>query len=173
MMKLSKRTRVALAALLVLPFVALWFSPSRPPPLRVTFHHAANDPANGRVGIIQVVNHQTEGVIVMGGWYVPAKREDLSLSRDTPIASLCDEMQGFKFTARSTNLVKVSMPTNGGPYKLVLQCAPESQDPWLTEPTLRHRMALWADSWVHPSQRTLVRWFGGFFAVSQSIDIDQ
>jgi len=170
-MQLRKRIYVALAVLLVLPLLPLWSLHSSRPPVRVTFLCVTNDPGNGRAGVIQVVNYQNEPVIVMGGWYVPSTRDDLSLSWDTPLASICADNSRLTFTARSTNITQVSMPTNGGPYKLVFQCVPDSQDPFRTQGTLRHRMASLASSRLHPSQLTVVRWFGGFFAVSQSIDV--
>ena len=107
----------------------------------------------------------------MGGWYVPAKRNVLGVSKDTPIASIYGEMP--KLIARSTNIVQVSMPTNGGPYKLALQCVPDRTAPWRIQGDLRYRIIWLVSPWLHPSRRTLVRWFGGFFVASQSIDVRQ
>jgi hypothetical protein len=170
-MQLRKRICVAFAVLLVLYLVALWSLHSLRPLVRVTFLCATNDVGNGRAGVIQVVNDQSEPVILMAGWYVPATRDDLSLVRDTPLASICGDTSRLTFTAQSTNIIRVSMPTNGGPYKLVFQCVPDSLDPSRTPWTLRHRMVDLAISRFHPSQRTVVRLMGGLFAVSQSIDV--
>ena len=127
--QMRKRTWVVLATLLALPLVALLFLSSPSASVRVRFLQTTNDPANGRVGVITMVNTQDEAVVVMGGWYVPAERNDLSASMDTPVASIYgDEMPVL--SARSTNIVQVSMPTNGGPYKLVFQCVPDRRAPW-------------------------------------------
>lgn len=104
---------LALALLVALPLVALWSLPSAPPPVHVAFQHATNDPSNGRVGVIKVVNNLNETVTVMSGWYVPAKRKDLSIGRDTLCALRSDEM--WKFSARRTNIAQVSIPTHWGP----------------------------------------------------------
>ena len=170
--QLRKRKWLALALLLALPLVALWSLPSPSPPVRVAFQHATNDPGNGRVGVIKIVNNLNETVIVMGAWYVPAKRKDLSIAKDTLCASLISD-DVWTFAARSTNSAQVSIPTNRGPYRLVLQCIPDSRSPWRNPGTLRHRIANVVYPWFHPSQRTVVRWYGGYIVASQSIDFSQ
>jgi hypothetical protein len=169
--QLHKRKCVALAMFLALLLVAIWFLPSPPPPVRVTFQHVTNDPGNGRVGVIELVNNLNETVTVMGAWYVPAKRNDLSISSDTPCASIDGDMSRIR--VRSTNIAQVFIPTNGGPYRLVCQCIAESRDPLRSQGTLRYRLISMVSPWLHPSQATLVRWFGGSFVVSQSIDVRQ
>ena len=169
--QLRKKKYFALTTLLALPLMALWFLPSSPQPVRMTFQYATNDPGNGRVGVIELVNNLKETLVVMGGWYVPAKRKDLSISKDTPLA--CIDGNAWQFTSRSTNFVQVHIPTNGGPYRLVFQCVPDSKSPWRNEGTLRYRIVNWVSARLHPSQVTLVRSFGGFFIVSESIDISQ
>jgi len=160
---------VALTMLLALALVALWFLPSSLSPVRVTFRHATNDPVSGKVGVIELVNNLKETVVVMGGWYVPAKRKDLSISKETPLAYIDGEP--FRFTAQSTNTAQVHIPTNGGAYRLVFQCVPDSKDPPRMQGTLRYRILNSVYPWLHPSQKTIVRWSGGFFVVSQSIDV--
>src|SRR6476660_934941 len=98
-----------------------------------------------------MVNNLNETVIVMGAWYVPAKRKDLSIAKDTLGASLISD-DVWTFVARSTNSAQVSIPTNGGPYRLVLQCMPDSRSPWRNPATLRHRIANVVYPWFHPSQ---------------------
>jgi hypothetical protein len=169
--QLRKRKWVALGMLLALPLVVLWFLSSPPPPVRVTFLHATNDPSNGRVGVIELVNPLNEKVTVMGAWYVPAKRKDQSIANDTPLVSIDGDMS--RLAAGSTNIVQVSIPTNGGPYRLVCQCVRESKDPSRSQGTLRYRTIFFISPWLHPSQVTLVRLCGGFFAASQSIDPSQ
>jgi hypothetical protein len=75
--QLRKRKWLALTLLLALLLVALLSLPSPSPPVRVAFQHTTNDPGNGRVGVIRIVNNLSETVIVMGAWYVPTKRKDL------------------------------------------------------------------------------------------------
>ena len=167
--QLRKWTFVALAILLALAFVGLWFFPSPPLSVRSTFQYVTNDAGNGRVGVIELVNNLNETVDVMGGWYVPAKRTDLSMSAETPVASIYGDVS--KLAARTTNIVQVSVPTNRGPYRLVFQCVPERTSPQRMEGTLRYRILWKVSPWLHPSQATLVRWFNGFFVASQSIDV--
>ena len=169
--QLRKRKWIPFALLLALPLAALWSLPSPPPMVRVTFQHTTNDPSNGRVGVIKVVNNLNEPVFVMGAWYVPAKRKDLSIAKDTPGALISDDVR--QFTARSTNIAEVSIPTNGGPYKLVLQCIPDSRSPWRNQGTLRYRIADLVYPRFHPSQRTVVGWYGGSIVASQSIYVSQ
>jgi hypothetical protein len=169
--KLRKRKWLALALLLALPLMALWSLPPRRPPVRVTFQQTTNDPGNGRVGVIEVANNLNETVIIMGAWYVPAKREDLSMAMDTPCASIFDNVS--KCAARSTNIVRVSIPTTGGPYRLALQCMPDSKDPWRNQGTLRYRIADLVFLRLQLSQRTMVRWYGGSIVPSQSIEFNQ
>lgn len=169
--QLRKRTWIALSAVLVLSLVALWFRSSPTTGVYVTFMQTTNEPTNGRVGIIEMVNMEDEDVFVMGGWYVPAKRDDLSASWDTPIASIYRDEPVL--SARSTNIVRVSMPTNGGVYRLVFQCVPAHTIPWPNQGSLRYRVMERVSPWLNPSQRTLVRWYGGWFAPSQPIDFSQ
>jgi hypothetical protein len=170
--QLRKRKWLALALPLALLLVALWALPVSPPPIRVTFQRATNDPENGRVGVIELVNTRSETIDIMIGWYVPAKGNDLALSKDTPIASIYGRMPQL-LSARSTNVVQVSIPTNGGPYKLVLQCMPDRTIPWRHQDSLRYRIAELVFPWVHPSQRMAVRWYGGAIVASQSINCSQ
>lgn len=167
--RLLKRTFVALAILLALAFVARWFFHSPSLPVRATFQYLTNDVGSGRVGVVELVNALNETVEVMGAWYVPAKRNDLSVSAETPAASIYGDVRDL--AARTTNIVRVSVPTNGGPYRLVFQCVPERTSPQRMEGTLRYRILWKFASWLHPSQATLVRWFNGFFVASQSIDV--
>ena len=167
--RLLKRTFVALPILLPLAFVSFWFLRSTPPPVRATFQFLTNDVANGKVGVVQLVNTLNETVEVMGAWYVPAERSDLSVSKETPAASIYGDVRDL--AARTIKIVQVSVPTNGGPYRLVFQCVPERTSPHRMEGTLRYRILWKFAQWHQPSQATLVRWFNGFFVVSQSIDV--
>ena len=167
-------TAVVVVAGIVLGMCALCVAlrpSSSPPPVHVAFLHATNDPSNGRVGVIKLVNNLKEPVFVMGGWYVPAKQKDLSISKNTPLAWIDGE--AYQFAARSTNIVQVHTPTNGGPYRLVCRCVPESKEPSRNQRTLRYRTLFFVSPWLHPSQMTVVRWCGEFFAASQSIDFTQ
>jgi hypothetical protein len=158
---------IALALLLALPLGLFWWLHSRPTPVRVTFQHAINGPGNARLGVIELVNNLNERVTVMGGWYVPLRRTDLSLSKDTPLAPL--NGNAAELPARSTNIRQLPIPTNGGPYRLVFQCMPESKDPARIAGTRRFRLLSLISPWLSQSQVTQVRWFGGFFAASESI----
>lgn len=169
--QLRKQACATLAILLTLPLVAIWFLPSSPPPARVTYQHATNDLGNGRVGVIELVNNLNETVIVMGAWYVPAKRNDLCVSKDTPAAFIYGDVS--KLGARSTNVVQVSLPKNEGPYRLVFQCVPESTNPQRMQGSVRYWIVWRIWRWLHPSQVTVARWLGGFFVVSKSIDLSQ
>ena len=151
--------------------LVVWSSLPSPPPVRVTFQHATNDAGKGKVGVIALVNNMNEPVTVMGAWYVPAKRNDLSVSLDTPIASIDGDMS--KLAAQSTNIALVSIPTNGGTYKLALQYVPDSRSPWQNYGSLQSRSANLVFPWLHPSQKTAIRWFGGSIVASQSIDFSQ
>ena len=88
--------------------------------------------------------------------------------------SSCDfPGEPWRFPAHSTNIVQVHIPTNGGPYRLVFQCVADSKDPQRMQSTLRYRILNSVYPWFHPSQKTVVRSMGGFFVVSQSIDVSQ
>ena len=169
--QLRKRKWLVLVLLLAVPLVALWSLPSPTPPVRVSFQHTTNAPTNGRTGVIEIVNNLNEAVIVMGAWYVPANRKDLSIANDTPYASISEDV--WTFAARSTNTAQVSIPTNKGPYRLVLQCMPDSRSPRRNQGNLRDRIVSMVYPWLHPSQRTVVRWYGGSIVASQSIDFTQ
>jgi hypothetical protein len=169
--QLHKRKWLAVALLVALSVVALWCLPSAPPSVRVTFQHTTNDPGNGKVGVIEVVNNLNETVVIMHAWYVPANRKDFSLGKDTPSALISDKM--WEVGARSTNTAPISIPAHGGPYRLAVQCIPDSRSPWRNEGRLRSRFANLVFPWLHPSQKMAVGWYGGAIVATPSIDLSQ
>ena len=165
--RMPKRKWFAFTLIVALLLLALWSLSFRRAPVRVTFQHTTNDPANGRIGVIEVVNNLNETVVINGGWYVPAKRKDLSQGHDTPSASLSQ----WNFTARSTNIAQVAIPTNGGSYRLVLWTIPESRSPWRKPAPLPVRIYFF----LYPHcPFWLTRWLiNGSTVASQTIDFTQ
>src|SRR4051812_1878618 len=158
--KARTRALIAFAAILATSALLVGLLRASAPRLSVSFHGEVNDPENGRVGLIEVINHLNEPMDLMGAWYVPAGRTDLSMNTRTPIASIYPD--GPTVQARTTNYVRVSLPTNSGSYKLVFQCVPERMRPSRIQNSLRYKVVWPLDRHLHFSQATLIRWFNGF-----------
>ena len=65
------------------------------------------------------------------------------------------------------NTVQAWCPTNGGPYRFVLNCMPASKSTTNFTSSARVRIASSVSRWLHPSFTTQGRWYGMEFAVSQ------
>jgi hypothetical protein len=165
---LWKGKAVVLAVLFSAAFLALWFVPSASPPVHVAFLYGTNEPKSGKVGVFELVNNLNEPVTTGGGWYIPATRKDLNTQKGDWGAAIHGGLHTF--TARTTNIVQVWIPTNGGPYRLVLQCLPTSKSTPQFYRSARFRVANFVSPWLHPSFVTQARWYGSVFAVSPPFD---
>ena len=155
------------AILSVLLLLVLWPSPSPASAVRLTFLYTTNRPLVGKVGVFELVNQLNETISSSGGHYKPAKRSGLNAEKGDWGAMILGVHQ---FAAATTNILQVWSPTNGGQYKLVLQCLPASKSTPQFYGSARFRIASFLSPWVHPSLATQARWYGSLFAESQSFE---
>jgi hypothetical protein len=160
--------RVAFAAgLIFIVIVVFWSSPTPPSAIRLTFLYSTNHPQFGKVGVFELANQLNETISSSGGHYKPAKRSGLNAEKGDWGAMILGVHQ---FAAATTNMLQVWSPTNGGQYKLVLQCLPASKSTPQFYGSARFRIASFLSPWVHPSFATQARWYGSLFAESQSFE---
>jgi hypothetical protein len=161
----------ALAALLAVPLLALLFVARASPSLRVAFLYGTNQLNNLGGGVFEIVNHLNEPVTIGGGWLIPATRKSLNVEKGDSSATIYGGLRTV--SARTTNIVHVWIPTNGGPYRLVLFLHPASKETPQFYRSVRVRVANLVLPWLDPSFVTQARWYGAEFVVSQSFDINQ
>ena len=155
------------AVLLVFLVLVFWPRPSTLSAVRLTFLYTTNHPQVGKVGVFELVNRLNETVSSSGGWYKRASRSGLNAELGDWRAPLRGVHQ---FAAGTTNILQIWFPTNGGPYKLVLQCLPASKTTPQFYSSARWRVVHVLSRWVHPSFVTQARWYGCVFVESQSFD---
>lgn len=120
-----KRNRSILAiALLFLACVVVlpWWLFSAPGTIRIRYQGSQFDPKLGSIGVFEVVN---DGNSPMNSGHGVYERR----SGRGWVHGLGDygaDLGGVQtFAPGSTNTLTIWIPTNGGPYRLVLQCNPE------------------------------------------------
>ncbi len=166
MLRRHKGKLTASAAVFLTVVFVLWSISSSPPPVRLTFLYPTNHPQQCIVGVFQLINELDESVRSSGGHFRPAKRDDL----EPQIGDWGANLSGMKhFAARTTNVFEVWSPTNGGPYKLILYCAPASKTTPKFYRSACVRVASFHSQWVRPSLAIQGRWYGSIFAESQSL----
>jgi hypothetical protein len=155
------------AILLVLLVLLLTSRGSSSSAVRLTFLYTTNNPQVGKVGVFELVNQLPETVVQSIGHYKPANRSGFN----TEVGDLGARIFGaHQFAAGTTNILKVSLPTNRGPFKLVLMCFPASKATPQFNRSVRSRIAALVSPWVHPSFATQARWYGAVFTESQSFE---
>jgi hypothetical protein len=170
----DKHKAGALAALLAVTLLAvillalLFVSPASPS-VRVAFLYGTNQPNHPGVGVFEIVNHLNEPVTIGGGWYIPAARKGLNAEKGDGVATIYGGLRSV--SARTTNIVHVWIPTNGGPYRLVLFLHPDSKETPQFYRSVRVRVGSFVLPWLDPSFVTQARWFGAAFAVSPPFDV--
>lgn len=165
-MRLRKHSSKVLALagvvvlLLTIAFLTLSSRPSSA--VTLTFLYTTNHAQFGKAGVFRLVNHLNESLSSSAGHYKPASRSGLS-DRGTTF-------RGGQFSAATTNIIQMWIPTNGGPYKLVLYCLPASKTTPAFYRSARVRIVTFLSPWVQPSFATQARWYGTVFAESQSFE---
>lgn len=162
------KTAIGGALLLLLVIAVVWTSPSSPRHFRLTFLYHTNRPPFGNVGVFELVNPLDETVSSSGGNYKPAKRSGLNAEIGDWGATIPG---GHQFAAGTTNIFQVWMPTNGGPYKLVLQCMPASRTTPQFYRSARFRFFNFLSRWFRPSFALQARWYGSVYVESQSFEV--
>src|SRR5215471_6453226 len=116
----------ALWALPAVTLLGLLFVSPAPPSVSVSFLYGTNQLNNPGVGVFEIVNRLNEPVTIGGGWYIPAARKGLNSEKGDRVATIYGSLRTV--SARTTNIVQVWIPTNGGPYRLVLFVHPASKE---------------------------------------------
>ena len=140
---------------------------SPPAAVSLTFLQTTNDEHYGKTGLFQIVNHLNETVRCDQGFYKPASRPGLNSQMGDAGALVFGKHQ---FTANTTNVIEIWIPPNGGPYKLVLRCLPESKATAAFTKSIRVRFFSFISPYVKPSFATQSQWYGSIFAESQSFE---
>jgi hypothetical protein len=160
---------LALLGIVFIFFTIALLTPSSTPAsaVSVTFLHTTNHAQLGNVGVFQFVNHLKESVSCSGGHYKPALRAGLNGEVGDWGATILDSRQ---FPATTTNIIHLWIPTNGGPFRLVLQCVPASKATPAFYGSLRARFASFISPFVKPSFVTQAKWYGSIFPESQPFE---
>ena len=162
---------MATAAVVSILVFGLWSINSSPTPVRLAFLYTTNNPRSGMMGVFQLVNELDETVSSGVGRFKPVTENGLRLRRGE-WAGILSDLNGVKYvTRRTTNVFEVSLPTNGGPYKLILFCTPDSKMTPEYYRSARVRIARFLIPWVQPSAATQGQWYGSIFVESQSFEI--
>lgn len=117
------RTAFSLAALVGLT-LAIFRLAAPPPPVRVTFLSATN---NGtlRMGVFRFENDLNEPVTTEWGFYQRKSESGVEPQMGNYGVQMTDTLRDFPGGA--SNTFQIYIPTNGGPYRLVLSCLPNSK----------------------------------------------
>jgi hypothetical protein len=108
-----------------------------------------------------------EPVNSSGGFYKPASRVGMNPQTGDWGATI---FSAHQFAAGSTNIIRLWIPTNGGPFKLVLRCLPASKTTQEYNAGIRVRFVSFISPLAKPSFATQARWYGSVFAESQSFE---
>lgn len=166
----QRKGKFAVVALFIFVVViALLSVRSQSRAVRLTFLYATNHAQIGRVGVFELVNCLNEPVSTSGGHYKPAKQIGMDPQKGAWGAPLSPTL----FNAGTTNTLEVWMPTNGGPYRLVLQCLPRSKGTPQFYRSARFRIINFIASRLRPDFVTQARCFGSTFVESQSFGVTQ
>jgi hypothetical protein len=141
-----------IATIVVGCLVFMWFESRTIVPVRLTFLHATNDPGSGNVvGVFQLKNESKEDTEIAGGLLHENKGGRWPIGRSTALQGpdCCP--------SRTSILLAIRMPTNGGPYRLAVRCIPVSKLTPKYYHSLRYRFGLFASRY-----RLIPRlWLGG------------
>ena len=134
---------IAIIALLSLCGALLWSTwPSQP--LRVSFLHLTNDVHTELDGVFRLDNGSKETVSAIG--FIHEKQTARGCVRH--IGDFGADLGGAKLISPGTSATfRVWVPTNGGPYRLVLDCVPQGGAPnrvkrWVVDLLLQLRLPL-------------------------------
>jgi hypothetical protein len=166
-MRLSKhkgKLAIALGACVLVCAVVFWISPE-PPPVRLTFVHTTNDLLHGRVGVFRIENRLPEKVTAGVGFYQRVADRGPEPRRGDWGAPVRHSV-----AAQTTNSFTVWIPTNGGPYRLVLHWLPASKSTAQYYSSVRARAMNWLVGVLNPSSATHRRWTGWIYSVSDGFE---
>jgi hypothetical protein len=124
-------------------FIAHWTMPQTTLPVRISFLFATNNVGYGLAwGTFQLENQMKETLRTGNGIFERCNgRKWLHGLGDRAIGSQAIELGGVKmFAAGTTNLFSTWLPTNVGPYRLVLFCYPNSTTTLEYQKTARFRL---------------------------------
>lgn len=135
----SKKCRLLLTAVIAVLLLCCALSWPRlsSQPVRLSFLSLTNDTNRGLSGVFRVENGLKETVLLSGLTY-----EELSPSGwSVHITSFGAFGVGERLSAGASSTFPMWVPTNGGPYRLVLHCYPEESVTRKRGSRLRRRIA--------------------------------
>ena len=118
---LKHKKLLVLGTLACLCLALLWLQAPQPF-VRVTFLYSTNDT---RIGVFRLENDLTEPVHAIQGVFERKSRHGWVLDTDAGAV----EVGGgdLRVGTAATRVFQIFVPTNAGPYRLVLFCCPESK----------------------------------------------
>ena len=160
----GRKLTVTIVTLLVACFaIVAWLILSAPRNIRVTYQGTCSDPETGSLGVFEVVNNT--GATMIAGHGVFERR--LGRRWVHGLGDYGVDLGGPRtFAPGSTNTLRVWIPTNGGPYRLVLQCWPELPNGASRSGYLRSKLVQMM-RWLRAPQRLQGRVVGNNYPVSQ------
>src|SRR5437870_12132031 len=115
---LKHKKLLVLGTLVCLCFAFLWLQPPRPL-VRVTFLYSTN---NARIGVFRLENDLTEPVHAIQGVFERLSWHGWVL--DTADGAVEVGGGDLAVGVAASRDLKIVVPTNAGPYRLVLYCCP-------------------------------------------------
>jgi len=161
-----KNVLIGVGAAIVLGVMLFSLTPAQPP-IGLTFLYTTNAPSVGIVGVFLLQNNLEEPISTAGGFYQRTSSRGIGPQIGDYGATLGGVQ---RFTNGVGRTFQTWIPTNGGPYRLVLYCVPESKGTRRYLSSLRMRM-LGLISRLPVSQRFIGRWAGTQFTTSQRFDV--
>ena len=166
-MSKHKTVCIVIAASLILCLALLWLI-AQPTPLRLTFLHGTNDSQIGRMGVFRLENNLNERVNTGGGFY----QREHERGVESRLGDYGADLGGVQHVLPGvSNTFRVWMPTNGGPYRLVLYCVPDSKTTPQFLSSLRMRLLGFVSQHSPISQGFIGRWAGTQFTMSQYFQV--
>ena len=156
----------ASTAILSLVFILLLL-PNHPS-FTLTFLSAPSDAIAGRLGLFELVNHSSETAIYSYSFYKPANQRGFVRKKGNwgvDIIDLDGERQIDPGSRKVLRLL-LPVPTNGGPYKLVMQCAPINKTTPQFYRGTRARIVRFISRWLRPPFDLQCRLLGRVFVES-------
>jgi hypothetical protein len=166
MVVLKRKKVLAVMSVAVVIAVTLFSLTPAQHPISLTFLYTTNAPSVGTVGVFRLENNLDEPIATSGGFYQRAGDR----GAEPRIGDYGASLGGVRRFKPGVGTFQAWIPTNGGPYRLVLYCVPDSKATRQHRNSLRMRM-LGLVSRLPVSQRFIGRWAGTQFTTSQRFEV--
>jgi|ERR1043166_8106448 hypothetical protein len=158
----TKSRRLAATFCLLLAIMVVCWVKFRPPDFQVTFLSTTN---SGLQGVFQMHNGLAEPVVCAGGFFKKAAEKSMDPAKGDFGAAV-----QLKIPAKTTSTFTTWIPTNGGPYRLVVDATPARK---LSPPyyaTFAARVSNWIMSLIRPGGSIAWRLAGWSLVASEPFE---